>query len=203
MPSHDFTQRAIPHHSRWLRCGGRCIPAARRSTSFLLAAIIFSWTWIVEMSAHRGWTMRSIFKALVVILFILLSVSFEVAFAKTRLFRICPGTLAGGTCGTSEDFVIALSRKDQLLAADAIVSGKTTDQVHVQGMIVARPARYNAPWKFHLRPSTISFFTFAHPTCWGYSTSEINSNLDKLGSPDFLPTRFWCPRGYRLTEEVR
>ena len=147
--------------------------------------------------------MRSILKTPIIILFIFLSVSFETAFAKTRFFRVCPSTFAGGTCGTPNDFFIALSREDQLLAADAILSGKITDKVHVQGMVVAGPTRYNVPWKFHLRSGTISFFTFAHTTCWGHSTSEINSNLEKVGSPNFLPTRFWCPRGYRLTEEVR
>jgi hypothetical protein len=121
--------------------------------------------------------------------------------AETRYFRVCPGTGPSG-CGSPNDFVVALSRPKQIRMAKQILSGKVTDQVHVQGMIVAQPAAYNSPWKFHLAPNSISFFTFGHPLCWGFSTTEVDGNLDKIGTPNFLPTKQWCPRGYRLSEEV-
>jgi hypothetical protein len=123
------------------------------------------------------------------------------AAAQTRYFLVCPGTNPAG-CASLDDFVIALSQPKQLQMADQILSGKITDQVHVQGMIVTQPALYNWPWGFYLEPKTISFFTFGHPICWGFSTIEVNANLNKLGSPDFLPTKAWCPRGYRLSKEV-
>jgi hypothetical protein len=123
------------------------------------------------------------------------------ASAETKYFRVCPGPDPSG-CGSPNDFVIALSKPKQIQMAMQILGGKVVDQVHVQGMIVAKPAAYNSPWKFHLAPTTISFFTFGHPICWGFSTTDIGDNLDKLGTPDFLPTKQWCPRGYRLSQEV-
>lgn len=123
------------------------------------------------------------------------------AAAQTRYFLVCPGQGPGG-CVSPDDFVIALTEPSQQQMADKILSGKITDQVHVQGMIVTQPALYNWPWRFYLDPKTISFFTFGHPLCWGFSTTEVNANLDKIGSPGFLPTKAWCPRSYRLSKEV-
>lgn len=125
----------------------------------------------------------------------------SLASAETRYFRVCPGPDPSG-CGSPNDFIIALSKPKQIQMAMQILGGKVVDQVHVQGMIVAKPAAYNTPWKFHLAPKTISFFTFGHPVCWGFSTKDIGDHLDKLGTPDFLPTKQWCPRGYRLSQQV-
>jgi hypothetical protein len=123
------------------------------------------------------------------------------ALAEFRYFRVCPGPTADG-CGTPYDFTIALGQQKQIQTAEQILSGKITDMVHVEGMIVAKPAFYNWPWMFYLEPKSIGFFTFAHPTCWGYSTVDVNTNLDKIGSPGFLPTHYWCPRGYRISKEI-
>jgi hypothetical protein len=123
------------------------------------------------------------------------------ASAQVRYFRVCPGQ-GPSPCGSPNDFVVALVQPKQWQMADDILSGKITDQVHVQGTIVAQPAPYNAPWKFYLDPESISFFTFGHPLCWGFSTTQVNASLSKIGSPDFLPIRAWCPRGYRLSQEV-
>jgi len=121
------------------------------------------------------------------------------SFSQTRYFRVC-----SGVCGSSpDDFTIALDDTKQLQAADDILNGRVTDQVHVQGFIIAQPAFYNAPWQFYLDPKSISFFTLGHTTCWGYSTTEVNAKLTSVGSPGFLPTRFWCPRGYKLSQEVK
>ncbi len=123
------------------------------------------------------------------------------ATAQTRHFLVCPGSGPTG-CASLDDFVIALTEPKQLQMADQILSEKITDQVHVQGTIVTQPALYNLPWAFYLDPKTISFFTFGHPICWGFSTVEVNANLDKIGSPGFLPIKAWCPRGYRLSKEI-
>lgn len=129
--------------------------------------------------------------------------SYSIASQKARFFRICPELTQGSACGSSNDFVIALSRRDQIKVAEDILHGLILDRVHVQGMIVAKRVRYNSPWRFHLKSSTVSFFTFGNISCWDYSTSDINSNLEKIGTASFLPLRYWCPRGYRLSEEVR
>lgn len=123
------------------------------------------------------------------------------AAAQTRYFLVCAGPGPAG-CASLDDFVIALSQPNQQQMADKILSGKITDQVHVQGTIVTQPALYNWPWRFYLDPKTISFFTFGHPICWGFSTIEVNANLDKVGSPYFLPIKAWCPRGYRVSKEI-
>jgi hypothetical protein len=123
------------------------------------------------------------------------------ASAQLRYFRVCPGPTMDG-CGTPYDFTIALGQQKQIQIAEQILSGKITDMVHVEGMIVTKPAFYNWPLMFHLDPNSIGFFTFAHPTCWGYSTVDVNANLDKIGSPGFLPTHYWCPRGYRISKEI-
>jgi hypothetical protein len=117
---------------------------------------------------------------------------------QTRYFRMCP---ANG-CGSPDDFVIAVTDAHQLQIAQAILDGKVTDQVHVSGRIVRTPAPYNSPWHFHLDPASIQLVTFSHPTCLGHSTSEVDANLNKVGTPAFLPTGDWCPRGFRLTGEV-
>jgi hypothetical protein len=126
----------------------------------------------------------------------------DAASAQIRYFRVCPGKAVPSSCGTSNDFVIALVTPQQWQMADDILSGKITDQIHVQGTIVGQPASYNAPWKFYLDPNSITFFTFGQPLCWGFSTTQVNANLSKVGSSAFLPTRGWCPRGYSLAEEV-
>jgi hypothetical protein len=126
----------------------------------------------------------------------------DAASAETRYFRVCPDP-APGVCGSLNDFVIALQDPNQLQTADDILSGKIVDKVHVAGEIVAGPVPYNSPWRFYLNSKTITFFTLGHATCWGYSTVEINANLDRVGTPGFLPTRFWCPRGYRVSKEVQ
>jgi hypothetical protein len=137
-----------------------------------------------------------------IILAAILDVSgIDPASAQTRYFRVCPGETSA-SCGSPNDFVVALVTQQQLQMADDILSGKITDQVHVQGTIVPQLAPYNAPWQFYLDPNSISFFTLGHPLCWGFSTMDVNSNLSKIGSPDFLPDKTWCPRGYRISEEV-
>lgn len=123
------------------------------------------------------------------------------ASAETRYFRVCPDMTDGG-CGSPNAFVVALDSATQIQKAQDIIHGKVTDQVHVQGNIISRSVSYNSPWRFYLDPATIQFFTFAHPICWNYSTTEVNANLNKVGTPGFLPTRGWCPRGYRLSAEV-
>lgn len=103
----------------------------------------------------------------------------SLASAETRYFRVCPGPDPSG-CGSPNDFIVALSKPRQIQMAMQILGGKVVDQVHVQGMIVAKPAAYNTPWKFHLAPKTISFFTFGHPSAGGFrqrilATIWINS----------------------------
>jgi hypothetical protein len=121
--------------------------------------------------------------------------------AEPRYFRVCPASKPG-RCSSPNAFVIALEKLDQINMAEDILKGKVVDKVHVEGAIVAETVPYNSPWKFHLDPKTISFFARAHPLCWGHSTSEIDANLDKVGTPGFLPLKYWCPRGYRVSEEV-
>jgi hypothetical protein len=130
---------------------------------------------------------------------ILIGASFHrPALARTAYYKVCPGPSPNG-CGSPNDFVVAFRKRAQIQAAERILSGKTTDEVHVQGTVVPRPAWYNKPWRFHLASKSITFFTFAHPICWDYSTSELNAALDKIGTPNVLPARYWCPRGYRIS----
>lgn len=125
----------------------------------------------------------------------------ETVLAESRYFRVCPGPAPSG-CGSADDFIIALDDPNQIQMAEDILNGKVSDKVHVEGRIVAQPAPYNPQWKFYLDSKSISFFTFGHPTCWGYSTSQVNSNLAQVGTAGFLPTGFWCPRGYGVSQEV-
>jgi hypothetical protein len=97
--------------------------------------------------------------------------------------------------------VIELRDPKLLVEASKILSGVTMDKVHVSGKIVVGLAPYNPQWKFYLDPNTISFFTFVHPACWSFTLKDINDHLDRVGTPTFLPTQYWCPRGYRLGTE--
>jgi len=117
--------------------------------------------------------------------------------ARTRYFLVSNGP-------AGNDFTIALHDPALIAKARQIVAGKVTDQVAVSGRIVKRAVAYNRPWHFHLQPSSITFITFGTPMCLRYlTTSELEANLAKIGSPDFSPLGYWCPVGSRVTAEKR
>jgi len=128
--------------------------------------------------------------------------AYGAAFAETRYYRLCPEP-GNSACGSPDDFVVALENADQIRTAADILAGKITDRVHVKGRLVAQPAPYNAPWNFYIDPKTIEILTFGNTTCRGYTTTEVNARLNQLGSPEFLPTGYWCPVGYKISQEVQ
>jgi hypothetical protein len=121
---------------------------------------------------------------------------------ETRFFRMCPG--APDECKSPDAFVVALDDTDEINIAKDVVSGKITDRIHVGGRIVAKPVPYNQPWNFYLDPKTIKIMARLPTTCRGYTTTEINANLDRIGKHDdqFLSGGYWCPKGYKISEEI-
>jgi len=116
--------------------------------------------------------------------------------ARTRYFRVSDGP-------PNETFTIALGDPVLIAKARQIVAGNSSSQVKVSGRIVKWPAKYNGTWHFHLKPTSITFITFANTTCLrGAATSEIEANLDKIGTPDYSPLGFWCPLGSKVVAEI-
>lgn len=122
--------------------------------------------------------------------------AFEPAAARTRYFSVSDGP-------PNETFTIALSNPTMIAKARQIIAGNISGQVKVSGRIAKWPVKYNAPWHFHLKPASITFITFANTTCLrGAATSEIEANIQKIGTPDYSPLGFWCPLGSRVAAEI-
>jgi hypothetical protein len=104
----------------------------------------------------------------------------------------------------AQSFVIALSDPKKIDMARAIVSGSTTEPVHVSGRIVKSRVRYNSKWAFHLDPKSITFITFAPTTCArGMSTHDVQMNLGLVGKPGSpLAAGYWCPLGSSVKAEL-
>ena len=121
-----------------------------------------------------------------------------------RYFQVCQASSKSTTCGSPDDFVISLTDPTKIQMAEKIANGVVKDGTHINGKIVAQPAEYNRPWKFYLDPGSITFFTLA-PTVCGRSltTPAIDANLKKVGTPNFLPTGYWCPLKYRVYKEIQ
>jgi hypothetical protein len=125
------------------------------------------------------------------------------ALAETHYFFVCP-TSEAAKCGSLDDFVIALDDSNAVKTAEDIVAGKITDKVHVSGKIIKRQASYNLGWHFFLDPESIEFFTFAPTVCGrNITTSVLEKNLAKVGTPGFLPLGTWCPVILQVSKTAR
>ena len=100
----------------------------------------------------------------------------------------------------TRSFVIQLTDDVQIKHARDLLSGASTDEPHVLGRIVKRPAPYNPGWSFHIDPSTIGFFDVAIEVC-DATTQYVEDHLDEVCGA-FLPGCMWCPWTSELTEEV-
>ncbi len=117
-------------------------------------------------------------------------------------FIVCPNPGATG-CGSPNDFIFALDDPSLIQTAKAIVAGKIKDRVHVWGTIVKHQMPYNQAWNFYLDPRSIKFITFAPTICGRYmTTSMVENNLAKVGTPGFLPSGSWCPVGLQVSKTV-
>ena len=77
-----------------------------------------------------------------------------------------------------EQFVIKLTKDDDIQHARDLLSGKDLSRPHVMGRIAKRPANYNPAWSFHIDPATITFFDFAIEVC-DATTSYVEDHLDE------------------------
>ncbi|MER5325286.1 BP74-related protein [Streptosporangium roseum] len=101
---------------------------------------------------------------------------------------------------TQEKAVLKLTDPAKIQHARDLISGATTDEPHVIGRIVKRPAPYNRPWSYHYNPDTIDFFDQAFEVC-DATIPYVEEHLDEAGGP-FLPGLIWCPWTSRLVREV-
>ncbi|MBT2231260.1 calmodulin-binding protein [Nonomuraea sp. NEAU-A123] len=101
---------------------------------------------------------------------------------------------------TGERFVVQLTDAAKIQHARNLLSGTTTDEPHIMGRIVKRPAPYNRPWSYYLHPGTVDFFSDAFEIC-DATIPYVEEHLDEAGGP-FLPGLIWCPWTSRLVREL-
>src|SRR4030095_6105474 len=99
-----------------------------------------------------------------------------------------------------EQFVIQLNRHPQIAPARRILSRAQPAAVHVMGVVVPRPTRWNKPWSFHLAPRSIQFFELAIEVCDAV-VSYVEEHLDEVGGA-FLRRAVVCPWGARRVAEI-
>ncbi|MEU4088493.1 BP74-related protein [Streptomyces aureus] len=101
---------------------------------------------------------------------------------------------------THEQFVIKLTKPEDIEHARELVNGQTTDRPHVVARIIKRTAPYNPRWSFHTNPDTTQFFDQAIEVC-DATIPYVEDNVDEAGGP-FLPGLIWCDWSSRLIREV-
>jgi hypothetical protein len=112
--------------------------------------------------------------------------------SETAYFKVAGATEA-------DTFVIALTDPATIAEARASVSGQEPSK-HVTGLVVAESVPYNAPWRFHLDPASISFAEMSIEVC-DAATTYVEEHLAEVGGA-FLPGRRWCPWSSRVIAEV-
>lgn len=101
---------------------------------------------------------------------------------------------------TQSRFIVKLVEESTINHARDLVNGETTEEPHVVGRIVKRPADYNPRWSFHYDPQTVRFFDVAIEIC-DATIPYVEDHLDEAGGP-FLPGGVFCPWTSRLVREV-
>ncbi|MFF0298047.1 calmodulin-binding protein [Kitasatospora sp. NPDC004614] len=101
---------------------------------------------------------------------------------------------------THEEFVIELTKSEEIEHARRLISGETTDRPHVMARIVPRPAPYNPRWSYHTNPESTEFFDFATEVC-DATIPYVEEHLDEAGGA-FLPGYRWCDWSSRLVREI-
>ncbi|MBT2235500.1 calmodulin [Nonomuraea sp. NEAU-A123] len=101
---------------------------------------------------------------------------------------------------TNERFVVQLTDAVKIQHARNLLSGATTDEPHLMGRIVKRPAPYNYRWTYYLQPDRVEFFDYAIEVC-DATIPYVEEHLDEAGGP-FLPGLIWCPWTSRLVREL-
>ncbi|MHB9860183.1 BP74-related protein [Streptomyces sp. YIM S03343] len=101
---------------------------------------------------------------------------------------------------TREEFVIKLTKSDEIKHARELVSGETSERPHVVTRIVKREAAYNPRWSFSNNPGSTHFFDQAIEVC-DATIPYVEDHLDEVGGA-FLPGGYWCDWSSRLVREV-
>ncbi|THA62986.1 calmodulin-binding protein [Streptomyces sp. A0642] len=101
---------------------------------------------------------------------------------------------------TRSTFIVQLVEERAIRHARDLVNGVTTEQPHVVGRIVKRPAAYNPRWSFHYDPQTVQFFDVAIEVC-DATVPYVEDHLDEAGGA-FLPGNVFCPWTSTLVKEV-
>ena len=132
--------------------------------------------------------------------FLVLVVSFILVISPASAASNTEAYFAFQTYGDYVPFTIKLTDPAKIQKARDILSGKETNETHVFGKIIKRPADYNSKWSYQLDANTISFFSLAIEVC-DSTTSYLEDHLDEAGGA-FLPGAFWCPWSSKLVKEV-
>jgi hypothetical protein len=98
----------------------------------------------------------------------------------------------------SNTFVVKLVDAYTIKEAREILTKKL--KVHIMGTLEKSPVSYNAPWHYHLKPGTISFFEITSEAC-DATIKDVEGRLSEAVE-EILPENFWCPWSSVLTKEV-
>lgn len=101
---------------------------------------------------------------------------------------------------TRQEFVIKLTKSEDIEHARELISGETDEQPHVLTRIIKRQAPYNPRWNFQANPDQTQFFDQAIEVC-DSTIPYVEDHLNEAGGP-FLPGLVWCDWSSRLVREI-
>lgn len=101
---------------------------------------------------------------------------------------------------TREEFVIKLTKNEDIEHARDLLNGKTTDRPHVVTRIIKRQAGHNPRWSFQNNPDSTQFFDTFIEVC-DAAIPYVEDHLDEAGGA-FLPGLVWCDWSSRITREI-
>jgi uracil-DNA glycosylase len=113
---------------------------------------------------------------------------------------IRPAYFAFQGADKNDQFVIRIDDQEMIGRARAILSGKETQAIHVQGTVIQEKAPYNPKWSYHLAPASIGFFEWQIEVC-DANMRYVEEHLSEVGGA-FLPKAHWCPWASRLVKEL-
>lgn len=97
---------------------------------------------------------------------------------------------------TGERFRLALQTPAQIAAAEAMLRGERESVIH--GALARGDGGFNPPYRWHLRPETVTFPDVAMEVCSGRPRSDVEADVDLWADQ----LQVYCPWGARVLGRV-